>query len=631
MYQVFCDNKLIIDSRIDELAVVNPIVDVGANIAGSFTFTFPSVHPFIDEINRLTSVIRVERDEEIIFQGFCSSDSVDIFGNRKITCEGDLSYLNDSILRPARYQGETVLSLLTKYINQHNAQVEARKQFEIGNVTVTDPNDYIYCYTNMNSTMQEIKEDLIDDYGGYMRVRYDNGHQYIDYLATPAKAASQAIELGKNIVDYSSNIDESSLATRVIPLGAQLEEQAIEGLDTRLDIKAANGGIDYLESQTAIDNFGIITKTVIFDDVNTPSILKTKGQQWLNEVQFERVVISIKAIDLGLLTDSIDKLDLLDSVHIISEKHGMDAWFPLTSIKYNLNSPEKDTLTFGQSVVKSLSAKTTQLSTATYNLREEINESSWLIKAKDEATALLNGVDGGYVIFHVDEATGKPYEILIMDTDDIDTATKVWRWNKNGLGYFPNGLSGSVSIAMTMNGEINADFIKAGKIRGIEFDATGTVKRYRSDYSNSDKTRIQNIIVGSVVPTSADYEKYDLNSDGIIDIGDLALVTRLINGNFGSYYELSCPVNLNGSNMFGKIKTTDVSIHNKGIVTTCFNVKDTIMFDASATYSSGLPSLSIEVRDNNNSLGAGSGYTWSGITGNYAGLKILNGIVVGTY
>lgn len=475
MYQVFCDNKLIIDSRIDELAVVNPIVDVGANIAGSFTFTFPSVHPFINEINRLTSVVRVERDDKIIFQGFCSGDSYDIFGNRKITCEGDLSYLNDSILRPARYQGETVLSLLTKYINQHNNQVEERKRFEIGNVTVTDPNDYIYCYTNMNSTMQEIKEDLIDDLGGFMRVRYENGHRYIDYLAVSTRNAQQPIELGKNIVDYTSNIDEGSIATRVIPLGAQLENQVIEGLDTRLDIKTVNSGLDYLESQSAINNFGIITKTIIFNDVTTPSILKTKGQQYLNSAQFENTVISIKAIDLGLLTNRYDKFELLDNVHIISEKHGMDRWFTLTSIKYNLNSPEKDVLSFGMAYAKSLSAKTTQISVKVNETAESINEASWLNKAKDEATALINGVDGGSVVMHTDNQ-GRPYEILVMDSYDESTATNIWRWNQNGFGHSGDG-GQTYDTAILMNGTIMANFIKAGVLSGVEINnGSGTFK-----------------------------------------------------------------------------------------------------------------------------------------------------------
>ncbi len=58
-------------------------------------------------------------------------------------------------------------------------------------------------------------------------------------------------------------------------------------------------------------------------------------------------------------------------------------------------------------------------------------------------------------------------EILIMDTDSIATATKVWRFNLNGLGYSPTGYNGDYGVAITMDGEIVANFIKTG-----ELDAT---------------------------------------------------------------------------------------------------------------------------------------------------------------
>ena len=51
------------------------------------------------------------------------------------------------------------------------------------------------------------------------------------------------------------------------------------------------------------------------------------------------------------------------------------------------------------------------------------------------------------------------YEILIMDTDDIATAKKVWRWNKDGLGYSSTGYNGPFALAMTQDGQIVADFV----------------------------------------------------------------------------------------------------------------------------------------------------------------------------
>ena len=82
------------------------------------------------------------------------------------------------------------------------------------------------------------------------------------------------------------------------------------------------------------------------------------------------------------------------------------------------------------------------------------------------STALITGNKGGYVILHDSDGDGEPDEILIMNTPDIATATKVWRWNSNGLGYSNNGYNGNFGLAMTIDGSIVADFITAGTLNG---------------------------------------------------------------------------------------------------------------------------------------------------------------------
>ena len=51
-----------------------------------------------------------------------------------------------------------------------------------------------------------------------------------------------------------------------------------------------------------------------------------------------------------------------------------------------------------------------------------------------------------------------------MDTDNPNTAKKVWRWNLNGLGYSKNGINGPYELAMTQDGRIVADFITTGQM-----------------------------------------------------------------------------------------------------------------------------------------------------------------------
>jgi len=87
--------------------------------------------------------------------------------------------------------------------------------------------------------------------------------------------------------------------------------------------------------------------------------------------------------------------------------------------------------------------------------------------AIEQATKLITGNFGGYVVLLDKNGDGKPDELLILgDSDNYATATKVWRWNANGLGYSSSGYNGTYALAMTAQGEIVADFIKVGTLNG---------------------------------------------------------------------------------------------------------------------------------------------------------------------
>lgn len=49
-------------------------------------------------------------------------------------------------------------------------------------------------------------------------------------------------------------------------------------------------------------------------------------------------------------------------------------------------------------------------------------------------------------------------------------------------------------------------------------------------FTSADFERVQEIMMGRIVPTSDDYEKYDLDNSGVINVTDLAIVNRIING-----------------------------------------------------------------------------------------------------
>ena len=470
MYTVRLDDKKIYDARIDDLTLIEPVVELEENNAGSFSFTIQDNHPSYDDIKRRKSIIKVYEDDEIIFAGMVYEIEEDFYKNKKVYCEGELSYLNDTIQRPAEYHDMTVRGLLETYIENHNAQVEPEKQFKLGMVTVKDPNDSIYCYTNMETTLSCIKEDLLDDLGGIIRVRYMNNEKYIDYITEDdVRTNQQVIRLGENLINYTSNISSLDIATAIIPLGNRLEESPIESLDMRLDIKSVNNNLDYVSDSIAVSNFGWIYKTVVWDNVTDANILKSKGEKYLTDSQFDNLVIEVNALDMHLIDNNEMSIRLSDKIRIVSKPHGLkDKYFRLTKQTIYLNNPENNTITLGKEEHISLSAQTVQANNDILKAMEKITPASTILKqAKENASALINGNgENGYVVLH-ENKNGVVYEILVMDTPDINTATKVWRWNQKGLGYAnskdANG-NWEFGLAMTMKGEIVADYITTGSM-----------------------------------------------------------------------------------------------------------------------------------------------------------------------
>ena len=468
MYTVRLDDKKIYDARIDDLTLIEPAIELEENNAGSFSFTIQNNHPSYNDIKRRKSIIKVYEDDEIIFAGMVYEIEEDFYKNKKVYCEGELSYLNDTIQRPAEYHDMTVRGLLETYIENHNAQVEPEKQFKLGMVTVKDPNDSIYCYTNMETTLSCIKDDLLDDLGGIIRVRYMNNEKYIDYITEDdVRTNQQVIRLGENLINYTSNISSLDIATAIIPLGNRLEESPIEALDMRLDIKSVNNNLDYVSDNIAVSNFGWIYKTVVWDNVTDANILKSKGEKYLTDSQFDNLIIEATALDMHLIDNNEMSIRLSDKIRIVSKPHGLkDKYFRLTKQTIYLNNPENNTITLGKEEHISLSAQTVQANNDILKAMEKITPASTILKkAKENASALINGNgENGYVVLHENEK-GVVYEILVMDTPDINTATKVWRWNQNGLGYAnskdANG-NWEFGLAMTIDGQIVADYITTG-------------------------------------------------------------------------------------------------------------------------------------------------------------------------
>lgn len=347
MYQVLCDNNLLFDHGVDDSKIINPRLTLEVNKVGRFDFTIYPTHPLYGSIQKLKSVIEVYQDGVLLFRGRPLNDTMRFDKSKDVICEGDLAFFNDTIMRPYNFTG-SISDFLQSIITSHNAQVESNKQFTLGNVTVTDPNNLILRSSiSHDNSWSVINDKLIGILGGYIVLRRQSNINYIDYLIDSPYQSLQTIELGKNLLDVIRETRSDDIITALIPLGAKLTDESGNETDERLTIASVNGGLDYVHDVAAVTQYGWIFGTKTWDDVTDANNLLTRANQELAININLGTSIELKAIDLSMVDQLIDDIRLFEYVQVTSDHHDIDTMALITKFTIDLLQPNNNTITLG--------------------------------------------------------------------------------------------------------------------------------------------------------------------------------------------------------------------------------------------------------------------------------------------
>lgn len=356
MYQIMCDNYILHDARVPELKVIQAKCSLALNKTGSLTFYIAPNHPYYDKVKKHTSEITLYQDNKILFRGRVLNDEIDFDNIKSVECEGELAYFLDSIQRGKEYHLEggsdnVIESYLKSIVDIHNSQVDDRKKFTVGTVTVTDSNNYLYKISNYEDTLSTINDKLINSYGGYVRVRHENDVRYIDYLSDVDNVSNQTIEFGKNIIDMTKHISGEDIYTALIPLGATIDSENTS-YENRLKISdlsnSTDGTIikkdDYIYDSEAVKKWGWIWKVGKWDNVTVASNLLSKAKSELKSAIDALITIEMTAIDLHLLNVDIDRINVGDKIRCISQPHNLDTELVVNSITIDIDNPANTTI-----------------------------------------------------------------------------------------------------------------------------------------------------------------------------------------------------------------------------------------------------------------------------------------------
>lgn len=451
------------------------------NAVDSFSFTIYPNNAGYDLLKPLTTSVKVydESTDKDIFIGrvLKCPDSMDERGLicRKVTCEGRLGWLYDSVQPYVEYKMVGISTVLSSFLSKHNSQVGADKRIELGQVTVTASNNYTYT-ANWDKTMNVIADKLIGKFGGEIQLRDKDGKVYLDYLENIGHGTDTTIELAVNLKTISREVDETAVITRLYPLGAKLTDS-----EKRLTIGTVNGGKDYIEDSSLVAKYGVISGTQIWDDVTLASNLLGKGKEYLKSVNRAKVQYQITALDLSRRGKHIEQFELGCWYRVKNSLMNIDEDLRIVGISIDLDNPQQASqLTFGdrfETLSGFMTAKTQSLQSAIDN--SEFRNRQVIDSKIENATKLITGAEGGHVILDPSE---KPERILIMDTADINTCKSCIQLNKNGLGFWKSSDGGSAkdgpyTNAWTIDGNLVASFITALTLTGLKINnGSGTFK-----------------------------------------------------------------------------------------------------------------------------------------------------------
>jgi hypothetical protein len=435
MYRVYCDGMLLYHSKLENLVLLNPSIELEVNKTGSFTFTIPSNHPYYGLIRKLKSIITVYQDDYLLFRGRVLDDKIGWHNEKAITCEGEMAFLLDSIMRPYDFSG-SIPEYLAVMLESHNSQVDAEKRFVLGNVTVTDANDYIVrSNIDYTDTWTEMQDKLVKLLGGYLQIRHVGDVHYLDYLQDFTLLAPQKIEFGKNLLDLKRIRKGADIATAVIPLGAKLKDAEGKDTDERLTIADVNDGLDYIVDEDAKAQYGLIVKTVIFDDVTEAANLLTKGKAHLAGLVKLPETIELTAADMATMGQDITSFHIGTKVRVESKPHGIDQLFTVSKLSIKLLDPASNHLTLG-GVLETFTAQTSKITSSSGKdgkngedaVTLRIDSSRGTVFKNSEVSTVLNVVifKGGKTITDADS----------MRAEFGGNSYLEWQWQRMGEETF---------------------------------------------------------------------------------------------------------------------------------------------------------------------------------------------------
>lgn len=348
--------------------IVHGEIKQAVNSIHELEFSIPLDHTMYQKMVQFKSIIEVVnlRDNEIEFVGRVLTMTNEMSTNgfvQKVVCEDFLSYLHDSAQWFQKLPNRGSEDYFKIIFESANVQIEEYKRITPRNITVQSRSDRPFRYIGYDSSWDTVRERIINNIGGYLTLREFNTRLYVDWTKDIGVTKESPIKLGQNIKSASREVDFDGLATIIVPIGADLqsqnqgqeEDQSPDVTRAQLDIRSVNDGKMYLADEELIKEFGFIRKSVIWTEIDNPSILLARGKQYLRNQKIALAKWTISAVERYLIDSRYSKFRIGNKHKIINAPLSGIETLQILEKKIDILNPQSVDLTIG-SQSQSLSA-----------------------------------------------------------------------------------------------------------------------------------------------------------------------------------------------------------------------------------------------------------------------------------
>lgn len=565
------------------------------------TFKYPTsgqLYKYISEGCYIKVKVNDKQDLQI-FKIYGSSKEIN--GEQEFYCEHISYRLNRIPLIGADIKSKTAKEAM----NQLKSESLIQNDFTFESDIVSSLNSTIKVPVSVRKALGGIEGSILDTWGG--EFEWDN--MTVKLWKQRGQSKDLPIKYGLNLQKLNKKKSIDVVYTSVLPYVTYTDDDNVEHKITLSEKYLTYEEITTRELSIYVKDF---SDQFSEDESKTEDALRTKCKQWMktNKLYMPSISLSVEIVKLEQTEEYKDLLklqsvNLCDYVPVVFEDLGVSEKIQVIKIKYDCLNERNDTIELGDKV-STLNEQVLSNSESSSNQIDKITQG--YLDAIANATELITGNKGGHVVFRPGT---KPEEILVMDTDNINTAKNVWRWNQSGLGHSSNGYEGPYDTAITMDGSIVAKFIAAGVLTGMQLnggsininnkfmvDSQGNmhvdgdgyfkgniegsnisggnivgvningaqIKLTRDRYVDArsgDTDKIMNYILGRGSLTDEEKIRLDFNNDGEISSVDYVIAQNILNGSINNHFIDEILINYDKSEILCRTRHSNGQLSNQ--------------------------------------------------------------------